>query len=71
MKVPVGQTDPFQPINNVYYESNSDVYIHNYTNTHHHHATKTAFISITTLLCLSIPLVVPGIFTSWYQYPIL
>ena len=31
--------------------------------------TKTAFISSTTLLCLSIhPTVVPEISTSWYQY---
>ena len=41
---------------------------------HHHscrsHATKTAFISSTTLRCLSIHLAVaPEISTSWYQYP--
>ena len=41
---------------------------------HHHscrsHATKTAFISGTTLRCLSIHLAVaPEISTSWYQYP--
>ena len=45
-------------------------YIH-----HHHscrsHATKTAFISSTTLLCLSIHLaVVSNMSTSWYQYPV-
>ena len=35
------------------------------------HATKTAFISSTTLRCLSIHLAVaPEISTSWYQYPI-
>ena len=41
---------------------------------HHHscrsHATNTAFISSTTLRCLSIHLAVaPDISTSWYQYP--
>ena len=41
---------------------------------HHHscrsHATKTAFISSTTLRCLSIRLALaPVISTSWYQYP--
>ena len=41
---------------------------------HHHscrsHATRTAFISSTTLRCLSIHLAVaPEISTSWYQYP--
>ena len=41
---------------------------------HHHscrsHATTTAFISSTTLRCLSIHLdVAPEISTSWYQYP--
>ena len=46
-----------------------------YIKHHHHHscrlhATKTAYISSTTSLCLSIHLVVqPEISTSWYQYP--
>ena len=49
--------------------------IHKSTHHHHHHscrshATKTAFISSTTLRCLSIHLAVaPEISTSWYQYP--
>ena len=45
-------------------------------NSHHHHhscrshATNTAFISSTTLRCLSIHLAVaPEISMSWYQYP--
>ena len=46
-----------------------------YHHYHHHHScrshvTKTAFISSTTLRCLSIHLAVaPEISTSWYQYP--
>ena len=50
-------------------------YDHHYDDHHHScrlHATKTTFISSTTLLCLSIHLaVVPEISTSWYQYPFL
>ena len=50
------------------------MYVCMYVCHHHHscrsHATKTAFISGTTLRCLSIHLAVaPEISTSWYQYP--